>query len=89
MDRSIDQQVYDLERTLYYQDYLNEVLKAINEDGGNMLGALAWSIMDNNEFGSFHDAFGLQTVNRTSGMFERRFKRSMFDFVDFFHTYMA
>lgn len=46
-------QLYDLERTLYYQGYLTEMLKAIYEDGVNVIGALGWSFADNNEFGSF------------------------------------
>ena len=36
-------QQYDLERTLYYQSFLREVLKSIYEDGVNVVGALAWS----------------------------------------------
>lgn len=51
--RTLDAQRYDLERTLYYQSFLAEMLKAIYEDGINVVGALAWSALDNNEFGSF------------------------------------
>jgi beta-glucosidase/6-phospho-beta-glucosidase/beta-galactosidase len=36
-------QQYDLERTLYYQSFLREMLKSIYEDGVNVVGALAWS----------------------------------------------
>jgi beta-glucosidase/6-phospho-beta-glucosidase/beta-galactosidase len=50
---SLDVQRYDLERTLYYQDFLHETLKAIYEDGIKIIGTLAWSFVDNNEFGSF------------------------------------
>lgn len=86
--RTPDAQRYDLERSLYYQDFLQETLKAIHEDGVNVIGALAWSIMDNNEFGSYEEQYGMQTVNRTDGKFTRRYKRSMFDLVDFFHRHI-
>ena len=83
------QQRYDLQRALYYQEYLRELLKSMHLDGVNVIGALAWSFVDNNEFGSFENQYGLQTVNRTSGKFERHYKRSFFDFVDFFHKFVA
>lgn len=53
-----------------------------------VIGALAWSFLDNNEFGSFENMYGLQPVNRTSGKFERTYKRSFFDFVDFFRKHV-
>jgi hypothetical protein len=42
---------------------------------------------DNNEFGQYDQQYGLQLVNRTNGEFTRSFKRSLFDYVDFFHTF--
>nr|POF02594.1 beta-glucosidase 34 [Quercus suber] len=81
-------QQYDLERTLYYQEFLRETLKAMYEDGVNVIGALAWSFLDNDEFTSYQQQYGLQLVNRTDGKFTRSFKRSIFDFVDFFHEFM-
>jgi beta-glucosidase/6-phospho-beta-glucosidase/beta-galactosidase len=84
-----DLQRYDLVRTLYYQDFLAETLKAVYEDGVNVIGALAWSFADNNEFGSYDNQYGLQTVNRTNGLLTRSFKRSFFDYVDFFKTHIA
>jgi hypothetical protein len=42
---------------------------------------------DNNEFGQYDQQYGLQLVNRTNGEFTRSYKRSIFDFVDFFHQY--
>ncbi|KAI5203491.1 beta-glucosidase [Aureobasidium subglaciale] len=83
------EQLYDLERSLYYESFLKETLKSMHLDGVNVIGALAWSFVDNNEFGSFENQYGLQTVNRTSGLFERHYKRSFFDLVDFFHKYVA
>jgi beta-glucosidase/6-phospho-beta-glucosidase/beta-galactosidase len=88
-NRTLHAQRYDLERTLYYQDFLTETLKAMHEDGVNVIGALAWSLADNNEFGSYGEQYGLQTVNRTDGVFTRTYKRSLFDYVDFFHRYVS
>lgn len=83
---ALDAQRYDLERSLYYQAFLTEVLKAVNEDGVNVIGALAWSFVDTNEFGTFQDHYGLQTVNHST--LERTYKRSAFDYVDFFHQHV-
>lgn len=41
------QQRFDLERTLYYQEFLRELLKAKYEDSVNVIGTLAWSFVDN------------------------------------------
>jgi hypothetical protein len=46
------------------------------------------SFSDNNEWGLFELQYGMQLVNRTNGEFTRRYKRSMFDYVDFFHQYV-
>lgn len=83
-EKLVDEQLFDLDRSLYYQDFMNEVLKAVYFDDINVIGALAWSFVDNNEFGSFSSQFGMQTVNRTDMRFGRRYKRSMFDYVDLF-----
>ncbi|KAH8433881.1 uncharacterized protein LDX57_011517 [Aspergillus melleus] len=86
--RSESAQRYDLERTLYYYDFLSETMKAREEDGVNVIGALAWSLQDNNEFGSYGEQYGLQGVNRTDGRFTRFYKRSLFDYVGFFQKYV-
>ena len=83
----IDAQRYDLERSIYYRAFLTEVLRAVNEDGVNVMGALAWSFIETNEFGTFDDHYGLQTLNHTT--FERTYKRSAFDYVDFFHQHVG
>lgn len=94
-DKTLDEQRYDLDRSLYYQDFLREVLKSIWLDNVNVIGALAWTAVDDNEFGDVTQRFGLQTVNRTlalngtTGDFARHYKRSFFDYVDFFHKYVA
>lgn len=38
--------LYDTDRTAYYQDYLGECLKAINDDGIPLAGVFAWSFID-------------------------------------------
>ncbi|MCJ1314657.1 hypothetical protein MMC25_008339 [Agyrium rufum] len=72
--KALDGQRYDLEKTIYYQAFLTEMLKAMHEDGVNVVGALAWAYLETNE-----------TLNLTS--LERTYKRSMFDYVDFFHQH--
>ncbi|KAF2763993.1 glycoside hydrolase [Teratosphaeria nubilosa] len=61
----------------------------VHEDGVNEIGALAWSFMDNNGFGSFANQYGMQHLNRTDGVSTRTYKRSFFDFVDFFREYVG
>jgi beta-glucosidase/6-phospho-beta-glucosidase/beta-galactosidase len=80
----LDAQRYDLERSIYYKSFLEEMLKAIWLDGINIIGSLAWSFVDNDEFGSVVQRYGMQAVNSTT--FERTYKRSIFDFVDWFHA---
>lgn len=84
--RALDAQRYDLERSVYYQAFLTEVLRAVHEDGVNIIGTLAWSFIETNEFGTFDSHYGLQTVNHTT--FARTYKRSAFDYVDFFHGHV-
>ncbi|KAI1337462.1 beta-glucosidase [Xylariaceae sp. FL0016] len=85
----IDQQRYDFDRSIYYANFLTESLHAIHSDGVNIIGALAWSWVDNNEFGHYNYQFGMQSVNRTDGSLDQRYKRSFFDYVDFFHDHVA
>lgn len=87
--RALEDQRQDLERSLYYLDFLAEALKSVHEDGVNFIGALAWSFVDNNEFGSYENQYGLQTVNRTDGSLTRHYKRSLFDLVDFFSSHIS
>lgn len=72
---------YDVLRREYYLSYLTEVLKAIWEDGVDVLGVFAWSWVDTWEWGTYAHQFGLQYNNRTTQ--ERTHKRSIFDLVDF------
>jgi beta-glucosidase/6-phospho-beta-glucosidase/beta-galactosidase len=82
-------QMYDFDRSMYYQNFLTEMLHAKYSGNVNIIGALAWSGFDNNEFGSFADQYGTQVVNRTDGLLTRRYKRSLFDFVDLFNSSIA
>ncbi|KAL4864097.1 hypothetical protein BDV12DRAFT_205927 [Aspergillus spectabilis] len=79
--RDLPDQLFDSPRSQYYQSYLSETLKAIWEDGVHVMGAFAWSFMDNWEFGDYAQQFGIQVVNRTTQ--ERFYKKSFFDMVDF------
>lgn len=44
---NMSDQLYDLPRSQYYLSFMSEVLKAIWEDGVEVIGAYAWSFMDN------------------------------------------
>ncbi|AEN12166.1 MULTISPECIES: family 1 glycosylhydrolase [unclassified Streptomyces] len=58
----------DTRRVAYYTGALHEVASAI-EDGLDVRGYLAWSALDNYEWGSFAPTFGLIAVDRET--FER------------------
>jgi len=52
--------LFDPIRSSYYRDYMQAILIAISE-GVNVVGTLAWSIVDNLEWSSgFQDKFGVQ-----------------------------
>lgn len=87
--RTLDAQRYDLERTTYYRQFLAEMLKCIYLDHVNVVAAFAWSVMDNNEFGSYDQLYGMQAVNRSTPRLDRSYRRSMFDYVDWFHQRIA
>lgn len=74
-------QLFDQPRSEYYPLYMSEVLKANWEDKVHVLGAIAWSYVDNWEFGSYESQFGLQAVERPRQT--SRYKTSFFDPVDF------
>lgn len=80
-EKELSDQLYDSPRSVYYLSSMTEILKAIWEDGVDVVGAIAWSFADNWEWGDFKQQFGMQTVNRTSQ--ERHYKKSFFDLVDF------
>ena len=51
---------HDLDRTYYYANYTSEMLKAIQEDGVQVKGYFAWSLMDNFEWEmGYKERFGV------------------------------
>lgn len=88
VETPVDVQRYDFEKTMYYQNFLTETLRAIHTDGVNVIGALAWSWIDNNEFGDFGQQYGMMGVNRSDPQLARWIKRSFFDYVDFFQSHI-
>ncbi|ESO84673.1 hypothetical protein LOTGIDRAFT_131754, partial [Lottia gigantea] len=58
-----DDQLDDEQRINYYQRYLNEALKAV-QDGVNLKGYMAWSLMDNFEWDfGYSIKFGMHQVD--------------------------
>ncbi|KAJ4446065.1 hypothetical protein ANN_12756, partial [Periplaneta americana] len=54
----------DVTRINYYSDYLGELLKAVHDDGCNIFGYTAWTLMDNYEWSSgYTESFGLYHVD--------------------------
>ncbi|KAI1749539.1 glycoside hydrolase [Xylaria castorea] len=80
-DKELSDQLFDTPRSTYYQSFMSEILKSIHEDGVHVMGALAWSWVDNWEFGDYTQHFGMQVLNQTTQ--ERFYKKSFFDLVDF------
>jgi beta-glucosidase/6-phospho-beta-glucosidase/beta-galactosidase len=75
----------DAVRSAYYRDYLEGILMAISE-GVNVVGCVAWSLVDNLEWASGYTVkFGMQYVNLTTQ--ERFYKASFFEFVNMFKLY--
>ncbi|PQE30856.1 beta-glucosidase A protein [Rutstroemia sp. NJR-2017a WRK4] len=62
-------QQYDFERSMYYQNFLTETLHAIHSDGINVIGALAWSWIDNNEFGDYGNQYDKEEPARLSNLY--------------------
>lgn len=75
--------LWDLRRSDYFQNYLDQILLSITEDKVNVTGAWGWAVFDNFEWGQGSQVrFGLQYVNYTS--LERTPKASMFQFLNWF-----
>lgn len=81
-EKALGDQLYDIDRSIYYRSFLEAILQAIHYDNVNVTGALAWSFADNWEFGDYSQQFGLQVVNRTTQ--ERYYKKSFFDTVKYY-----
>ncbi|XP_041807046.1 lactase-phlorizin hydrolase-like [Chelmon rostratus] len=68
----------DVQRSYYYEKYINQVLKASVIDNVNILGYTAWSLMDNLEWATgFSERFGLFYVNRSDPTLPRVAKASV------------
>lgn len=80
-DRLVDGEVNDLDRLAYYQSHLNAVHTAI-EQGVNIQGYFAWSLMDNFEWAEgYLKRFGIVYVDYQSQ--QRTIKRSGLAYRDF------
>jgi len=63
-DKPIEEALEDTFRVNYYREYLKEVSKAIYDNGVNVKGYFAWSLMDNFEWGDgYSKRFGLYYVD--------------------------
>ncbi|XP_041976154.1 myrosinase 1-like [Aricia agestis] len=61
---NIDPRLDDTDRVDFYREHLRQVLLSIYEDGVNVTGYTAWSLMDNYEWiDGYHSKFGLYAVD--------------------------
>ncbi|KAI3356505.1 hypothetical protein L3Q82_017710, partial [Scortum barcoo] len=67
----------DIHRKYYYENYINQALKAHILDGVDLRGYTAWSLMDNFEWAAgYSERFGLFYVNRSDPTLPRIPKNS-------------
>lgn len=78
---ALDQARVSLSASTYYLSVLNEILKAMNDDGIKFKGVLGWAFVDNWEWGEYDDRYGVQAFNNVT--LQRSYKRTIFDIVDF------
>ncbi|XP_067010250.2 myrosinase 1-like [Anabrus simplex] len=63
---SDDGSLEDTDRINYFKSHFTELLKAVYEDGANVIGHTAWSVIDNMEWNSgYTEKFGVYYVNFT------------------------
>lgn len=75
---SDDGRLEDEDRIEYFNSHLLAVAKAVNEDGCNVIGYTAWSLMDSYEWASgFTVRHGIYSINFTSPEKERIPKKSV------------
>ncbi|XXG82590.1 hypothetical protein AAC387_Pa10g0504 [Persea americana] len=86
--KSLQEALEDQKRIDYHKDYLSNLLLAIKEDGCNVTGYFAWSLLDNWEWSSgFTVRFGLHFVDYKSPTLTRYAKKSALWFSDFLQPY--
>lgn len=83
---SLEHTTSDLAQSNFYIPILQEVLKAIHEDGVHMKGLFGWSYLDNWEWGQYDDRYGVQSYNETT--MERTYKRAIFDYSEFMQEHI-
>ncbi|KDR17469.1 hypothetical protein L798_07853, partial [Zootermopsis nevadensis] len=77
----------DLLRVYYHTHYMYEMLKAMFDDGCNVIGYIAWSLIDNFEWTSgYTEKFGLFHVNFTDPGRARTAKESSRVFAEIIET---
>jgi len=98
-EKVLPDQLFDTPRSIYYLSFMSEVLKAIWEDGVEVLGAFAWYVLSMLTFTvrsanmckrSFADNWEFGDYEQHFGIQtvnrttqERHYKKSFFDLVDF------
>lgn len=86
-EMSIPHARYDTDRVDYLHEYLHAMLKIVNIDKVNLIGAIGWSMIDNVEWRQGKDVrFGFQHMDYET--LKRRFKKSAFYFRNFFNHYI-
>ncbi|KAJ9579869.1 hypothetical protein L9F63_004471 [Diploptera punctata] len=80
-------QMEDMERIRFINSYLNEMMKAIYEDGCNVFGYTAWSLLDNFEWANGYTyTFGLYHVDFKDPNRKRTAKESAKVFAEIIKT---
>ncbi|KAL0811772.1 hypothetical protein ABMA28_009205 [Loxostege sticticalis] len=74
---SVGGNLEDQDRLQYYKGYLEQVLLAMKEDGVNVIGYTAWSLIDNFEWmDGYRSKFGLCEVDFSDPLRTRTLRRS-------------
>ncbi|XP_069685323.1 myrosinase 1-like [Periplaneta americana] len=77
----------DIDRVRYYTSYMSEMLKAIYDDGCNVIGFSAWSLMDNFEWNrGYTEKFGFFRVDFTNSSRPRIPKESAYVYSEIIRT---
>lgn len=83
--KSIKDALKDEKRIKYHNDYLTNLLASIKEDGCNVKGYFAWSLLDNWEWGAgYSSRFGLYYVD-----YNDKLKRYAKDSVHWFKNFLT